>query len=81
MDPEKKKILTLVVMAGIVVSLLVGFLMMSCGTGYTYQDDNIAEELAEEALKAKTGLDVDFSPGTPETGFSPRAIAPVTKTK
>lgn len=29
-------------------------------------DDNFAEELAEEAIEMKTGLDVDLTPGTTE---------------
>jgi len=29
-------------------------------------DDNLAEELAEEAIEMKTGLDVDLTPSTPE---------------
>lgn len=29
-------------------------------------DDHFAEELAEEAIEMKTGLDVDLTPGTTE---------------
>ncbi len=29
-------------------------------------DDHFAEELAEEAIEMKTGIDVDLTPGTPE---------------
>lgn len=30
------------------------------------EDDNIYEEIAEGALKFETGIDVDFTPETPE---------------
>jgi hypothetical protein len=30
------------------------------------QDDNLAEEIVEEAIQAKTGLDIDLTPATPE---------------
>lgn len=32
-----------------------------------YAQDNIVEEIAEEIVESKTGLDLDFSPDTPET--------------
>lgn len=52
---------------------------LTCCTGYTYQQDNIVEESVELGLKAELGLDVDLSPSTPETGFSPKSIKPFTK--
>lgn len=30
------------------------------------KDDNIAEEVLEEVIESKTGLDLDLTPGTPE---------------
>ncbi len=30
------------------------------------KDDNIAEEFLENVVESKTGLDVDFTPSTPE---------------
>jgi len=30
------------------------------------KDDNLVEEIVEEAIHAKTGLDIDFTPATPE---------------
>lgn len=29
-------------------------------------DDNFIEEISEDVLKAKTGIDLDFTPDTPE---------------
>lgn len=31
-----------------------------------YVDDNIVEEIGEAALKGYTGIDVDFTPSSPE---------------
>jgi len=31
-----------------------------------YPQDNIVEEIAEEVLDVETGIDIDFSPSTPE---------------
>ena len=31
-----------------------------------FSDDNILEEIAEEAVRQKTGIYVDFTPSTPE---------------
>lgn len=33
---------------------------------HRYPQDNIVEEIAEEVVKNKTGIDIDFSPFTPE---------------
>lgn len=30
------------------------------------QDDNVAEELAEELIESKTGVDIDLTPASPE---------------
>lgn len=59
---------------------LVTLLMLTACNGYKYQDDNIVEEGVELALKAATGVDIDLSASTPETGFSPKALSPVIKT-
>lgn len=55
-----------------------GLLLCGC-QGYRYQDDNILEELSEEALRVKTGAEVDFSGKTPEKGFSPSSLKPFVK--
>lgn len=33
----------------------------------SYVEDNIAEEIIEEIIEAKTGLDIDLTPGSPES--------------
>lgn len=54
--------------------------LLLCGCqGYKYQEDNLVEELVESGIKFKTGADVDFSPSTPESGFSPTTIKPLVK--
>lgn len=40
--------------------------LCSCELLKKYPQDNIIEEIAEDVLKHETGIDVDFSPGTPE---------------
>ena len=32
----------------------------------SYEEDNIVEELIEEVIEAKTGLDIDLTPFSPE---------------
>ena len=54
------------------------FLLTGCA-GYKYNDDNIVEEAIELGIKYETGADIDLSPSTPETGFSPKAIEPISK--
>jgi hypothetical protein len=55
-------------------------LSLCCGcNGYSYNSDNVVEEVAEEVVRVETGADIDFSPGTPEHGFSPKSIAPISK--
>lgn len=54
----------------------------ACLTGctkYKYHEDNLIEELVEEAIEHHTGTDIDLSPGKKETGFTPRAFVPVSK--
>ena len=49
--------------------MLVGMLvcLSGCATwNKWYPADNIIEELAEEVIEAKTGLDLDLSPNSPE---------------
>ena len=54
--------------------------VMLCGcTGYKYQADNVGEEIVEEGIKLKTGVDVDLSPSTPESGFTPGSLKPFVK--
>lgn len=63
-----------------VVKLLAAVTILLTGcSGYKYQDDNIVEEALELGIKYETGADVDLSPETPETGFSPKAIDPLVK--
>ncbi len=49
------------------------FLSLICFTGCSdinkqlgLADDNMAEELAEAAFKIETGVDIDFTPNSPE---------------
>lgn len=35
-------------------------------TGFKIYPDNLAEEIAEEYIDHKTGLDIDLTPSTPE---------------
>jgi hypothetical protein len=49
------------------VTLILCILLCGCSQIWKdYPQDNIIEEIAEAALKDKTGIDVDFSPETPE---------------
>lgn len=51
---------------------VLSLILVGCGLALweKYPQDNIVEEVAEEVVKAKTGLDIDFSPQTPEShGF------------
>lgn len=63
-----------------VVKLLAALTILLTGcSGYKYQDDNIVEEAFELGIKYETGVDVDLSPSTPETGFTVKAIKPLVK--
>ncbi len=45
------------------------FLFTACGSLNEYvglSDDNLAEEVVEVIIEAKTGLDVDLTPGSRE---------------
>ncbi len=48
------------------MKLLIFLLILSSCSDGKYIQDNIAEEFVEEVIEAKTGLDIDLSPGTPE---------------
>lgn len=52
-------------------ALLLALFGILCSCSYVNQqlgldDDNFGEELIEEAIELKTGLDIDLTPGTPE---------------
>lgn len=50
-----------------------------CGcSGYKYKEDNIVEELIEEAIDYKFNVDIDLS-GSGEKGFNPKVISPLSK--
>lgn len=55
----------------LLVSAFIISIVMSCSTvkGFlnNYPDDNIIEELAEGVLDNQTGIDLDFTPWSPET--------------
>lgn len=38
----------------------------SCAIVENYEDDNFLEEVLEEVIEAKTGLDIDLTPYSPE---------------
>ena len=41
--------------------------LCSCSKIWTnYPSDNIVEEIVEDIIESKTGLDIDLSPGSPE---------------
>ncbi len=49
------------------------FMFTACGSLNEYmglEDDNIAEEVVEIVIEAKTGLDVDLTPGSKEERMS-----------
>lgn len=51
------------------IQILILLLTASChkiNQWVSLNDDNVIEEAAEELLKDKTGLDLDFTPNTPE---------------
>lgn len=54
--------------------LLLGAVVIlgSCSFGWWkyYPQDNMLEEMAEEVIKDKTGLDIDVTPLSPEKGFN-----------
>lgn len=57
--------------SGGIMKYVLPILMCLCSCSYIntrlgLQDDNPIEELAEFAVKTQTGLDLDFTPSTPE---------------
>lgn len=50
--------------------VMIGLLLLtSCSYVNEYlgiEDDNLAEEIAEEVIEAKTGADIDLTPSSPE---------------
>lgn len=49
--------------------LIILAVIAAIGFGYskfTGQDDSAVEEISEEIIKLKTGVDVDLTPGSPE---------------
>lgn len=54
----------IVVIIGIVIAALA---VVACSKIYNnYTPDNPVEELVEDIIEAKTGLDLDLSPSSPE---------------
>lgn len=52
------------------LTLLIAFCCCSCSyinKKFGLKDDNLGEELIEEAIEMKTGLDVDLTPSSPES--------------
>ena len=63
-------------------SALQAMTLVACLTScskYIYHEDNVIEEIVEEAIKHHTGTEIDLSPGKKETGFTPRAFVPISK--
>ena len=50
--------------------ILIGVLIVALSVGYLSSrwlgDDNEIEELAEDIIKMKTGMDIDITPNSPE---------------
>lgn len=69
-----KKILSNFILAFSIITalLLISFLLLgiiSCTPINQYfglEDDNLVEEMSEEVLRSQTGIDMDFTPGSPE---------------
>lgn len=54
-------------MGTIAGAVIVGLAMLiGVGSRLFLKDDNVIEEVAEEMIKEKTGLDIDLSPKSPE---------------
>lgn len=47
-------------------SVAAASIIIGAASIHYWGSDNPVEECAEEVFKAQTGIDVDFSPGTPE---------------
>lgn len=46
---------------------ILAFSFWGCNFLKKYPQDNVVEEIVEEMIEQKTGLDLDFSPLTPES--------------
>jgi len=44
------------------------------------KDDNLVEEVVEEVIKNKSGIDIDFTPNSPETGESFLKVKKISQT-
>lgn len=71
MDKEKIKEKTkirviLLIIITCLVFMATAAIMFSCSMMKNYPPDNIVEEVGEEVLDHYTGVDVDFTPWSPE---------------
>lgn len=57
-------ILLFVIVMAVVLFLIAA--LSQCSFIKKYPQDNVIEEYLEDLLESKTGLDLDFSPATPE---------------
>ncbi len=46
--------------------IILSISLNGCSLLKKYPQDNFLEEIAEQIVKQETGLDLDFSPATPE---------------
>lgn len=53
------------------VLIICAALMVGFGSRYWFsnQEDNPIEEISEEIIKTKTGVDIDISPSSPENRY------------
>lgn len=65
---RKKKIILLISLFFILGGMLC---LTSCQWWKNYPSDNIAEEIVEEIIESKTGMDIDLSPFSPEKNERP----------
>jgi len=64
MEKLRPLIICLIIIA---LATLVVLMLEGCSkTNFKYKEDNMAEEILEEVIKNKTGIDVDLTPSTPE---------------
>ena len=55
--------------ASFVVGMAIGAIMTSCtkiNAKFGLKDDNVIEEIIEEVVESKTGIDIDFTPSSSE---------------
>jgi hypothetical protein len=82
----KKLIAKALILSGVCLALnscsaIRSFTTNADGTPKAYQDDNLGEEVLEVGAKVITGQDVDITPSSPESGFSPKTIRPFDSAK